>query len=132
LSPITDTYTTAKVNTSRYKSVVFLKELSNVEYHTVPEEAFLPLVQDTRRNLMKHKLILPNMHCVPRVRASLVPCHDVHAFRENIHNLPLAFITPLTADYYRARPLSSHTSSTMESRVLGTQTYEKTGSPHVG
>jgi hypothetical protein len=89
-------------------------------------------MQDTRRNLMKNKLIFPNMDCVPRVSASLVSCHNVHAFREDIHDLSLAFITPLAADYYRTRPLSSHASSTMESRVLGTQTYEKTGLPHVG
>ena len=52
LSPLANTYSALKVDASSDKSVVFLKELLNVEYDTVPKEASLAVVQDTRRDLM--------------------------------------------------------------------------------
>ena len=132
LSPLANTYSALKVDASSDKSVVFLKELLNVEYDTVPKEASLPVVEDTRRDLMEHKLIFPNMHRVPGVSAPLVSYDDVYTFGENIDDLPLALITPLATDYYGATPLSSHGSSAMESRVLEALTHKKTGPPRLG
>ena len=56
-------------------------------------------MQDARRNQAQHELRAVDVHRVPGVVAALIARHDREARRQQIDDLPFAFIAPLRAEH---------------------------------
>jgi hypothetical protein len=55
-------------------------------------------VEDARGEKVENKLAIADAHGVPRVRASLVACHDIGIAGKHVDDLSFSFVAPLGAD----------------------------------
>ena len=69
-----------------------------VDHDPVADHAGRALVEDARRDQVEHERLIAPLDGVAGVRAALVAGDDVHGRREEVDDLPLAFVAPLGAD----------------------------------
>ncbi len=113
-----DSHSSLELQPPSPEGVVLLEELLHVQDHAVAQQAALPVVQDPRRDLVQNELFLTHVHGVPRVGPTLIAGHDVGVLGQDVDDLPLPLVTPLTADDDRAIPRSGHGSPGREKRAL--------------
>ena len=94
-------------DTAGVQLVHLCQQRLGVEHDAVPDQAAGSLVQDSRRDLMEDELVLALDDRVAGVRTALVSDHQVGLLGQHVHDLPLALVTPLGADYHDTLTLRS-------------------------
>src|SRR5690606_496559 len=64
----------------------------------VAQQATPAGVEDSRRDLVQHELLVADVHGMTSVRAALIPRHDLYLLGEDVDDLPLPLVAPLGAD----------------------------------
>ena len=84
------------------QGVVLFEEVENVEDDAVPQQASLLRMQDAGRNLMQDELVVAHVDGVTGVCTTLVASHQVRLLGQDVYDLALALVPPLTADHHQA------------------------------
>ena len=89
------------------QGVELRKQLLGIQHHAVADHADRAL-EDSRGDLVQdERLALPRVDGVAGIRAALIAHHEIRALRQDVDDLPLAFIAPLGADHDDALDLGS-------------------------
>ena len=94
---LADQQPVADVDAQAGQLVDLREQRLRIDDHAVADDADDALVQDARRNQVQHELLAVDVHRVAGVVAALIPCDDTEVRREQVDDLPLAFIAPLRA-----------------------------------
>ena len=98
VGPLTDPDPSFQVDAAGHQGVVFGEELLHVQDDPVTQEAALPLVEHARGNLVEDELVLPHVDRVTGVGAALVAGDEIRLLREDVDDLSLPLVSPLTSD----------------------------------
>ena len=96
---IADVETSFDIHALLHETVDLLEELIGVEHDAVANRAAHALMQDAAGDLVEDEVRVAEVHGVTGVCATLVAHDPRGAFREDVYELPFAFISPLGADY---------------------------------
>ena len=92
--------------------VDLLDEEPRVDDAACSDDADLPVAEDARGHVVELEGLAVADDRVPGVRTALVPADEVGVLRQEIHDLPLAFVPPLGPDddgrWHRSGAYSPH------------------------
>jgi len=75
-----------------------VKELEEIEHHTIAQKAAAAGVQNPRGDLVENKLVIPHMNRVAGIGAPLIAGDRIDTLSEDIDDFSLPLIAPLAAD----------------------------------
>ena len=82
--------------------IVLMEELDGVQNDTIPEKAAFFRMEYPGGDLVEDELLVPDVDGVTGVGPSLEPGDDVGLLGQDVHDLPLPFVSPLPTYHYRA------------------------------
>ena len=95
VSPVTDHDVRFVVEAVFKQSIKLLDQRPGINDDAVADDTDRSLLENPGRNEMEYVLPVAHLHSMPRVSSPLVADHDIGFSREDVHDLPLALISPL-------------------------------------
>ena len=85
-----------ELDASLLKLLQFADQRDGIHDNAVADDALLVRVQNARRCEMEYIAVLAHLDGVTRIVAALVADNPVHFLREDINDLPLPLVSPLS------------------------------------
>lgn len=86
--------------------IVFVEKLKQVQDHAVTEQTPGAVVKDPRGNLVKNEFEFADVDGVSSIGSTLIAGNDLYLFGEDVDDLSLPFIAPLTPHHDRTAAFS--------------------------
>ncbi len=109
MRPLAHVEPSLHVHAVAHELLDLLEELVGIEHDAVADGAAHAGMQDAARDLVEHELPPADRDGVPGVRPALVAHHPVGALGDDVDELPLPFIAPLSSDHHeRTNGIAEH------------------------
>ena len=92
---VADVQSSLDVDAGCYQPIDLVKQRVRIEHDAVADGAPHARVQYAARDLMEHEGAVAEVDRVAGIGTALVADDPIRAFREDINEFPLAFVTPL-------------------------------------